>query len=351
MTLNIVDIIRESVIGRDAVIQTPFGRRPLTYCDYTASGRLLTVIEEYMLNVVSPLFANTPAEASATGLQTQTFREEARKIVRNAVNASQADAVIFTGTGSTGALEKLQLCLGLRKPDSRWQCDTQRTADAGNEAESMRPVIFIGPAEHHSNECSWRESNVTVVVIEEDSRGWPDQEQLERELNKYKSRPLLIASFNAGSNVTGIIPPVHDIAEICHRNGAFLICDYAGSGAYVEIDMHPPMHPARHIDAAVLSPHKLIGGPGASGVLVASRAFVHRKISTMPGGGTVTYVSQDTVAYSNDIEVMEEAGAPGILQDIRCGLAFHLKNQLVGAHRIEALERNWTSRAISELSA
>jgi len=100
---NVVDLISSNVIGSRIIISTPFGEKEIVYADYTASGRSLQFIEDYMVQVVSPLYANTHTEASTTGAQTTHFREEARDIIRNATNApSDEYTVLFTGSGSTG---------------------------------------------------------------------------------------------------------------------------------------------------------------------------------------------------------------------------------------------------------
>lgn len=342
---HLLSLIRDSIIGKDAVVWTPFGKRRLVYADYTASGRLLGFVEEYLRSAVYPLYANTHTEASATGFQTTVLREEARDIIARSINAPIEEYVtLFTGTGCTGAIDKLGRVLGLQIPPSaaaRW-----RLLDHIPEAE--RPVVFHGPFEHHTNELWWRESIATVVAIEEGADGRPDLEMLARELERYATRPLKIGSFSAGSNVTGIRADTTALAELLHAHGALAFFDFAGVGAYIKIDMKPP--PSKpgadpSIDAMFLSPHKFIGGPGSSGLLVARRhlfspptADEHAR-PTCPGGGTVRYVSPAAVDYEQEaIEAREDAGTPGILQAIRCGIAFKVK-EAVGCDRIEAAEQ------------
>ena len=334
---SLLRMISENVIGKDTMIWTPFGKRRLIYADYTASGRLLSFTEEYMRNAVLPLYANTHTEASATGFQTTVLREEARHLIAESVNAPVEDfATLFVGTGCTGAIDKLGRVLGLNiAASSADQIKNMYPTD------NSRPVVFHGPFEHHTNELWWRESIATVIAIREDDSGQPDLKHLEAELQKYASRTLKIGSFSAGSNVTGIRADTTRLAELLHSYGAFAFFDFAGVGAYVKIDMNPvALTPGgdASMDAIFMSPHKFIGGPGACGLLIAKRKLFTNSVPTCPGGGTVCYVGPHGHDYDDEIEAREDGGTPGILQAIRCGLAFLVKER-VGCDVIEHAEQ------------
>ena len=345
----LIERIRGAVIGDDEAVAGPFGVRRVTYADYTASGRALTFIEDYLRNAVLPLYANTHTESSGTGLQTSRFRDEARSIIREAVGASDEHAVIFCGSGMTGAINKLVDVLGLRLPSEL--DDRYRLRDRIPEAE--RPVVCIGPYEHHSNELPWRESIADVVTIPEDHDGRIDLAALERALVAHADRPLKIGSFSAASNVTGILSDTRAISVLLHRHGALSLWDFAAAGPYVEIEMAPhrpgPDAELDTKDAVVISPHKFIGGPGTPGVLVARRALFRNRVPTAPGGGTVLYVNPLEHVYLADPEHREEGGTPAIVESIRAGLVFALK-EAVGVEAIRAREEAFIARAIDAWS-
>jgi len=345
----LIEAIRAGIIGDDRAVAGPFGVRRVTYADYTASGRSLGFIEDFIRDEVMPLYANTHSETSATGLQTTRFREDARRAILEAVNGGAEDVVIFSGSGATGAINKLIEILNLRLPadlDARY--GLAAAIPAGE-----RPVVFIGPYEHHSNEIPWRETIADVVVIDEDRDGRIDEAHLVRELEAYRGRPLKIGSFSAASNVTGIVSDTRSISVALHRHGALAFWDFAAAAPYVTIEMNPrgpDPDPRAAKDAIFISPHKFVGGPGTPGVLVVKRALITNRVPTVPGGGTVSYVSASGHSYLRDPELREEGGTPAIIESIRAGLVFKLK-EAVGEETIEALERSFVARAIESWSA
>jgi selenocysteine lyase/cysteine desulfurase len=348
---ELIELIRRSVVGDDEAVAGPFGVRRVTYADYTASGRSLSFIEDYLRDAVLPLYANTHTESSGTGLQTTRFRAEARRIVKEAVGATDEHVVLFVGSGSTGAIDRLVHVLGLRLPE---QLD-ERYDLAARIPAAERPVVFIGPYEHHSNELPWRESIADVVEIPEDVDGRIDLERLEAELVAHADRPLKIGSFSAASNVTGILSDTRAISVLLHRHGALSFWDFAAAAPYVDIEM-APRRPASDgsateadldtNDAVFISPHKLIGGPGTPGILVARRDLFRNRVPTVPGGGTVAYVNPSEHVYLDDIEHREEGGTPAIVESIRAGLVFQLK-EAVGVEAIREREEALIARAIA----
>ncbi|MDH5224090.1 MAG: aminotransferase class V-fold PLP-dependent enzyme [Actinomycetota bacterium] len=339
---TLIEAIRTAVIGDDEAIATPFGLRRVTYADYTASGRSLAFVEDFIRDTVLPLYANTHTESSGTGLQTTRFRDEARQIVREACGATEREhAVIFCGSGSTGAIAKLIDCLQLRVP-----ADLDEQYDLVERIPiEERPVVFIGPYEHHSNELPWRESIADLVTIPEDHDGRIDAVALERSLREFAHRPLKIGSFSAASNVTGILSDVSGISALLHRHGALSFWDYAAAAPYVEVEMIPGGDEESSLDAIFLSPHKFVGGPGTPGVLVARRELFSNRVPSVPGGGTVAYVNPADHMYVDDVERREEGGTPEIVGSIRAGLVFQLK-QAVGVETIREREESFTHRAM-----
>jgi selenocysteine lyase/cysteine desulfurase len=342
-TSPLLERIQRGIIGEGVLMDGPFGPRRVTYADYTASGRSLDFIEDFIRGAVLPGYANTHTESSGTGLQTTRLREDARRIIRDAVGGTEDDLVIFCGSGATAAVNKLIGILELRLPaglDERYRL-------AAQIPPAQRPVVFVGPYEHHSNELPWRESIADVVVIGEDPGGHIDLADLERQLIRYAARPLRIGSFSAASNVTGILTDTHAVAALLHAHDALSFWDYAAAGPYVPIRVSATGPGADdHKDAVFLSPHKFPGGPQTPGVLVVRRELVRNAVPTAPGGGTVAFVDPIGHRYLDDPVAREEGGTPAIVESIRAGLVFALK-QAVGTDLIAAREERLWQRVRS----
>jgi selenocysteine lyase/cysteine desulfurase len=346
------DQFRKNIIGIDASIVTPFGNKKLIYADWIASGRLYKPIEKKISYEIGPMIGNTHTESSATGEAMTCAYHLAQKIVKHHVNADDNDILIFTGTGMTSAIAKLQRILGLKVPEQATNYCVFTHGEYNNCREipnEHRPVVFLTHAEHHSNHTSWFETLAEVVVLEPDSVLKVNPEALRKAIAKYKDRPLLIGSFTACSNVTGYMPPYYELARIMHENNGYCFIDFAASAPYVDIDMHPS-NKHEQLDAVFFSPHKFLGGPGSAGVLIFNRQLYKNETPDTPGGGTVKWTNRwGGYSYISDIEVKEDGGTPGFLQGIKAALAVKLKEEM-GTDMIHQREKELIDLAFSELS-
>jgi selenocysteine lyase/cysteine desulfurase len=359
MTPWTFDFLRSQIVGIDSAFDTPFGRRLMVYCDYTASGRCLVFVERY-LQSLQRVYANTHTEDDLTGRSMSRLLHAAERTIKESVNAGTHGRIVACGTGATGAIDKLQQIVGIAlAPATRKAVGDLMRDHFGAEAvdgfrrfqQAHQPVVFVGPYEHHSNEVTWRQGLATVVEVNLAADGSVDLAHLERLLKDpaYQGR-LRIGAFSAASNVTGMRSPVREIARLLHAHDAFACFDYAASAPYVEIDMNPAPDSDggdASLDAVFLSPHKFLGGPGSSGVLVFNERLYHRDLPpSVGGGGTVDYVSPVDQDFITDVEEREKAGTPGVLQTLKAALALDLKCR-IGVERIEAREQELLQRAMT----
>lgn len=311
---------REQIVGINQEFESPYGRKKIIYADWTASGRLYKSIEEKLLNDIGPYVANTHTETSITGSAMTLAYHNARNIIKKHVNASNDDVLITVGTGMTGAINKFQRILGLKI--------SENLKDNTTVPEDKRPVIFVSHMEHHSNQTSWLETIARVHVIPSNESGLPCIEKLKDLINNHKNCPIKIAAITGCSNVTGIRTNYHEVAKVMHQNNGLCFVDFACSAPYVNINMHPE-NEDEYLDAITFSPHKFLGGPGSSGVLIFNKKLYKNLVPDNPGGGTVSYTNPwGDHDYIDDIETREDGGTPGFLQAIKVALSIQLKEKM-----------------------
>ncbi|WP_439152048.1 aminotransferase class V-fold PLP-dependent enzyme [Winogradskyella sp.] len=311
---------RKHIIGQDQTFVSPYGEQKIIYTDWTASGRLYRPIEEKLCNEFGPFVANTHTETTVSGTAMTKAYHKAKHIIKSHVNASEDDVLIVSGNGMTGVVNKFQRILGLKIPEN-----LKKFTEIPDE---IKPVVFISHMEHHSNQTSWLETMAKVEIVPPDDNGLFSLKNLEKLLHQYKNHTIKIASVIGGSNVTGIQTPYHDIAKLMHQHGGVCFVDFACSAPYVEVNMHPEEKDA-YLDAIFFSPHKFLGGPGSSGVLVFNKKLYKNMVPDCPGGGTVSWTNPwGEHKYIDNIEDREDGGTPGFLQTIKTALSINLKEQM-----------------------
>lgn len=311
---------REQIIGVDQSFTSPYGEQKMIYTDWTASGRLYRSIEDKLANEFGPFVANTHTETSTSGAAMTLAYHEARNIIKRHVNAGKDDVLITEGSGMTGVVNKFQRILGLKV--------SENLKDHTEIPEELRPIVFVSHMEHHSNQTSWLETIADVEVVNCNNAGLVCLDEFERTIQKYKNRPIKIASIVATSNVTGIHTPYHEVAKLIHKYNGLCFIDFACSAPYIDIDMHPEEKDA-YLDAIFFSPHKFLGGPGSSGVLIFNKKLYKNMVPDNPGGGTVSYTNPwGDHDYFDDVETREDGGTPAFLQTIKIALSIQLKDQM-----------------------
>ena len=322
---------RENIIGIDHSIPTPYHEKiKLIYADWTASGRLYSKIEDKLRDEIYPLIANTHTDTNHTGMTTTYAYHRAQQIIKNHVKAGKDDVLISSNSGMTGIVNKFQRILGLKLHET--------FRDKVEISEVDRPVIFVTHMEHHSNQTSWYETLAEVVVVPPDHRGLVDLQLFRDTVRKYADRKIRIAAVTSCSNVTGIITPYMDIAQLMHEEGGMCFVDFAASAPYIDIDMHEDDAAGRYLDALYFSPHKFLGGPGSSGILIFNKSLYHNTVPDNPGGGTVDWTNPwGQYKYVDDIEAREDGGTPSFIQTMRAAMCCRLKEEM-GVANIRARE-------------
>lgn len=328
---------RRNIIGIDQEFVSPFGRKKIIYADWIASGRMYKPLEDVMNNKFYPFVANTHTETNITGSSMTLAYKRAKEIIKKHVNAQDGDILISSNSGMTGVVNKLQRIIGIKLHE--------KFHDKIKILPDERPVIFVTHMEHHSNQTSWIETTGEVVVIAADKDGLVNINDFQRLLIKYKDRKIKIAAITSCSNVTGIDTPYHKMAGMIHETGGYCFVDFACSAPYINIDMHPS-DPNEYLDAIYFSPHKFLGGPSSSGILIFNQRLYNNRVPDNPGGGTVDWTNPwGEHKYHEEIEAREDGGTPAFLQTIRVALCINLKEQM-GVQNIlsrehELLEMIW----------
>lgn len=331
---------RENIIGIDQTFESPYGTKKIIYADWIASGRLYRPIEEKLTDRFGPFVGNTHTETSETGTLMTKAYHHAQRIIKEHVHAGPTDVIINAGSGMTTVINKLQRILGFRS--------SYKFRQTGSLAREDRPVVFVTHMEHHSNHTSWLETIADVVQLMPDKDLLVDLNQFRRELAKYSERKMKIGSFTACSNVTGIATPYHKMARIMHEHGGLCFVDFAASAPYLPINMHPD-DPLEALDAIFFSPHKFLGGPGSSGVMVFNSALYNNPVPDNPGGGTVDWTNPwGEFKYVDDIEAREDGGTPAFLQTIKAALCIRLKEQ-IGIDRMKRREEELVRIVFEEM--
>ena len=311
---------RNHIIGINQTFTSPYGEQNLVYCDWTASGRLYRPIEEKISNQFGPFVANTHTETSTSGAAMTLAYHEARKIIKRHVNANENDVLITTGSGMTGVVNKFQRILGIKVAEN--------LKDYTSIPEDLKPIVFVSHMEHHSNQTSWLETIADVVVVPCDNDGLLCLKEFEKCIQKHEHRKIKIASITSCSNVTGIKTAYHKVAKLIHSYNGLCFVDFACCAPYVDIDMHPEVE-EEYLDAIFFSPHKFLGGPGSSGVLIFNKKLYKNTVPDNPGGGTVSYTNPwGQHDYFDDVETREDGGTPGFLQTIKIALSIQLKEKM-----------------------
>lgn len=321
---------RRNIAGIDQTFDSPFGIQKIIYADWTASGRLYSPIENLLHHHIGAFVGNTHTETTVTGSTMTMTYLLAKQLIKKHVGASCDDVIICAESGMTGVINKFQRILGLRIHE--------KFKSICKLSEENTPVIFVTSMEHHSNQTSWVETIADVEIIGIDNEGLPDLSHLDYLLNAYKNRKTKIAAITSCSNVTGIFTPYHEIAEVMHRHGGLCFVDFAASAPYININMHPQKSNQK-LDAIFFSPHKFLGGPGTSGVLVFDSKLYNNRVPDNPGGGTVDWTNPwGQHKYIDNIEQREDGGTPPFLQTIKVALCIKLKEQM-GVNNIFTREK------------
>lgn len=332
---------RENIVGYQKEFDSPYGKQRIHYADWIASGRLYKPIERKMMEQFGPYVANTHSESTTTGTLMTKAYHYAHQYIKKHVNAGPNDVIITAGFGMTAVINKLMRILSLKGCGG---------TDRDCVKEMDKPVVFVTHMEHHSNHTSWFETIAEVVQLEPDKDLLVDLDDLQQKLEQYKDRTFKIGSFTACSNVTGIRTPIHKMARLMHEYGGLVFVDYAAGAPYMDINMHPD-DPLEKLDAIFFSPHKFLGGPGSSGVLIFDKAMYKLEVPDNPGGGTVDWTNPwGKYKYVDDIEAREDGGTPGFLQSVRAALAIELKEQM-GVKNILAREEELLKIAFDGLDA
>ncbi len=311
---------REHIIGINQQIKTPFGSRPLIYTDWTASGRLYAPIEQRISVLIGPYVANVHTKTSTTGCMMTSAYHKAKEIIKNHVHAYDDDVLISSNAGMTGVINKFQRILGLKVHE--------RYHDLVHFAPEEKPIVFVTHMEHHSNQTSWLETLADVEIIRADKDGRVDLQHFAQLLEQYKERKTKYAAVTSCSNVTGLITPYHKIARMIHRAGGKCFVDFAASAPYIDIRMRTE-DPETSLDAIYFSPHKFLGGPGTTGILVFCPSLYSNRIPDNPGGGTVEWTNPwGEHQYLEEIEAREDGGTPAFLQTIKVAYCCQLKEQM-----------------------
>jgi selenocysteine lyase/cysteine desulfurase len=309
---------RNNIIGKNQTFDSPFGKKKIIYADWIASGRLYLPIEDLLRKDIFPFVANTHTETSTTGATMSFALERALELIRKHVGGNDNDVVISAGAGMTSLVCKFQRILGL-KIHEKFQKDIKI---------NNKPIVFVTHMEHHSNQTSWLETIAEVKLIPYTKDGYIDLESFKVLLNSYDDRDLKIAAVTSASNVTGVYAPYYEISEIMHDNNGFCFVDFACSAPYVDINMHPE-NSQQYLDAIYFSPHKFLGGPGSSGILIFNKNLYNNRVPDSPGGGTVDWTNPwGEHKYIDDIQLREDGGTPGFLQTIKTALCIQLKEQM-----------------------